>query len=220
MIIRVIDFETTGLPPEASVCEAAYVDLRGDPVEVTNGWDRLVCPTTEMTLEALATHHITEDEARHLGIAWPKASAILIEESPDFFAAHNADFEKAFFNPEGSRWIDTYKVALRLWPDAPAHRNQVLRYFLKLTVGDRAMPPHRAAPDAWVTAHLLLKALEHTTIAELVQWSEEPPYLTKLTFGKHRGKLYSEAPRDYLEWIVRQDMEPGVIAAAKRELAA
>ncbi|WP_422366375.1 exonuclease domain-containing protein [Pelagibius sp.] len=218
MIIRVIDFETTGLPPDASVCEAAAVDLVGDPPEVGPCSQTLVQPTTEMTLEALATHHITAEQAR-TGMTWDDARAALEDGHPDVFVAHNADFEKAFFDPEGAIWVDTYKVALRLWPDAPRHTNQVLRYALGLNLDERAMPPHRALPDAWVTAHILLEALRIATLQDMVRWTQEPSYLTKLTFGKHRGQKYSDVPRDYLQWLSRQDMDPGVIAAAKRELA-
>jgi len=219
MIIRVIDFETTGLPPDASVCEAAFVDLVGEPPVIQRDWRNLVKPTTEMSLEALAVHHITEEEASSSGISWDQAQATLMAEDPNIFAAHNADLERAFFDPEHSLWIDTWKVGLRLWPDAPRHTNQVLRYYLKLDVGVRAMPPHRALPDAWVTAHILAEALKTKSVDDLLRWTDEPPYLTTVHFGKHSGKLFSEVPRDYLEWILRQDMEPGVIAAAKRELA-
>ncbi len=250
MILRIMDFETTGLPPDASVCEAAFVDMVGEPPFVshpsnvsaairrnwsvpraigavplpmcaaTSPWCSLVVPTTEMSVEALATHHITAAEAHDNGIPWEEAEGIL-QDGASIYVAHNADFEKEFFNPDGSRWIDTYKVALRLWPDAPRHTNQVLRYFLDLDVGARAMPPHRALPDAWVTAHLLLAALKLASIDDMIQWSNAPPYLTKLPFGKHFGKKFSEVPRSYLEWMVKQDdMDAGVIAAAKRELKA
>lgn len=218
MHIRVIDFETTGMPPEASVCEAAFVDLSGEPLQIASQWCSFVRPTTAMNLEALAVHHITAEECAS-GSAWEEASAVLMDGGP-IFAAHNAAFEQAFFNPEGSVWIDTWKVALRLWQDCPSHSNQVLRYFLGLTLGAEAMPPHRALPDAWVTAHILLRALQVASVQDMVQWTQEPAYLTRITFGKHRGKLFSEAPRDYLEWCLRQDMEPGVIAACKRALAA
>lgn len=217
MNIRVIDFETTGLPPDASVCEAAFVDLAGNPPSINRDWRTFVQPTTEMSLEALATHHITVAEANDSGIPWADAERILNKTALTVFVAHNADFEKVFFNPDGSRWIDTWKVALRLWPDAPRHTNQVLRYFLELEVGVRAMPPHRALPDAWVTAHILMRAFESATIDQMIQWSDEPAYLTKLSFGKHRGKKFSEVPRDYLQWLLRQDMDPGVLAAARRE---
>lgn len=220
MLIRVIDFETTDLPPDASVCEAAFVDLAGDPPELKETWRGLVKPTTAMALTALATHHIPAEEAEANGFDWEWCRDHMSGGGVTYFAAHNAAFEQEFFNPEGSAWIDTYKVALRLWPQSPSHSNQVLRYFLNLNVGPAAMPPHRALPDAWVTAHILMTARESASLEEMAAWTQEPPYLTKITFGKHRGKLYSEAPRDYLEWCLRQDMDPGVIAACKRTLAA
>ena len=227
MIIRVIDLETTGLPPDASVCEAAFVDVDSADdtgIHIMRNWHHLVFPTTPMSLEARATHHITDEEIAQSGISWGQARQTMMivlqstYEGPAFYCAHNADFEKAFFDPEGDQWIDTWKVALRLWPDSPSHSNQVLRYFLNLNVGPEAMPPHRALPDAWVTAHILLRALEEAAVDQLIQWSGEPPYLTKLAFGKHRGQKFSDVPKDYLAWIIKQDMEPGVIAAARRVL--
>ena len=219
MIIRVIDFETTGLPPEASVCEAAYVDVDVAKAEITDRWQSLVCPTTPMGLEALATHHITEAEAQATGLAWGMASDRLTGGSPSIYVAHNADFEKNFFNPEGASWIDTYKVALRLWPDSPRHTNQVLRYYLGIELGDEAMPPHRALPDCVVTAHILFAAAKEMNGQDMINVSRETPYLTTLTFGKHRGVKYSDTPRDYLQWLSRQDMDAGVVAAANLELA-
>jgi exodeoxyribonuclease X len=234
MLVRVIDFETTGMPPEADVIEAAYVDVVGEIADPATGlmqwhanargWTALVRPTRPIEVEARAAHHLSEAEVA-AGIPWNSASATLlgigtIDGPPDAFCAHNAEFEKQLFNPEGSRWICTYKAALRLWPDSPRHSNQVLRYFLGIDLGAEAMPPHRALPDCWVTAHILMKALEQASIEDLAAWTDEPPYLTKITFGKHRGKLFSEAPRDYLAWCLRQDMDPGVIAACKRTLAA
>lgn len=221
MIIRVIDFETTGFPPDASVCEAAFVDVKDGLCR--DSWSALVKPTTPMTIEALATHHIPEQDAISFGISWDQAYDTICGVDPihrpaDFFAAHHADFEKVFFCPAGSKWIDTLKVALRLWPDSPSHSNQVLRYYLNMDLGEAAMPPHRAAPDAYVTARILIEAMKGASIDDILKWSEEPPYLTKLTFGKHKGQKFSEVPHGYLEWMLKQDMEPGVIAAAKREL--
>lgn len=232
MLIRVIDFETTDIPPDASVCEAAYVDVLAEPPRLAgrpykNGWQTLVRTETPMSLTALATHHIPEDVVRTSGIPWNSAKATLMgigtsDGVPDIFAAHNAEFEKAFFNPPDSKWIDTYKVALHLWPDSPSHGNQVLRYYLDLEVGEGASPPHRALPDAWVTAHILIKALEHidSSVEKLVAWSSEPPYLLKMPFGKYAGQRFDEIPEDYLSWILRQkDIDEGVMAAAQREIS-
>lgn len=54
---------------------------------------------------------------------------------------------------------------------------------------------------------------------EMVKWSAEVPYLTKIGFGKHFGQRYEDVPRSYLSWILGQaDMDPAVHAAARRVL--
>lgn len=228
-MIRILDFETTGLPPEADVIEAAYVDVL-DRKRVGYAWSTLVRPTRPISVEARAAHHLSDADVAE-GISWDEAQRSIVEGLPweitlnqeaigPFYCAHNADFEKSFFNPEGSRWIDTYKCALRLWPDAPKHTNQVLRYYLDgCDPGELGMPPHRALPDCHVTAMVLIKALSLTSIEQLVAWSAEPPLLPRVPMGKHFGKPWSEVPTDYLEWATRQDFDAGVAHTVRVELA-
>ncbi len=52
-----------------------------------------------------------------------------------------------------SRFTEEQIMAMHVWPDAPRHSNQVLRYWRNLVLDNAlAMLPHRAGPDAWVTA--------------------------------------------------------------------
>lgn len=209
-----IDLETTGLPPDADVVEAAFVDVVN--MELSKGWSALVRTTRPVSVEARAAHHIT-DAAIACGLEWDFVRQIL--GAAECFCAHNADFEKAFFDPEGSQWIDTYKCALRLWPDAPRHTNQVLRYFIEgCDPGKAGMPPHRALPDCHVTARILIKCLGLAELEQLVTWSAEPPLLPRVPMGKHYGKPWSEVPTDYLEWATRQDFDAGVAHTVRVEL--
>lgn len=225
-MIRVLDFETTGLPPDADVVEAAYVDVElcsfvgGVLPSVGHPWSEVVAATRPVSVEARAAHHISDAEIAY-GIPWVDAQLELAIVSPShYFCAHNADFEKAFFNPEGSRWIDTYKCALRLWPDSPRHTNSVLRYFVPgCDPGDAGMPPHRALPDCHVTARILIKCLGLASVEQLVTWSAEPPLLPRVPMGKHFGKPWSEVPTDYLEWATRQAFDAGVAHTVRVELA-
>jgi exodeoxyribonuclease X len=222
-MIRVIDFESTGLPPDADVVEAAFVDIElwslgdGRLPSILSPWSSVVAATRPVTVEARAAHHLSDAEIAS-GISWGKAKLILTFSGT--YCAHNADFEKAFFNPEDSRWIDTYKCALRLWPESPKHTNSVLRYFLEgCDPGELGMPPHRALPDCHVTARILIKCLGLASIEQLVAWSEEPPLLPRVPMGKHFGKPWSEVPTDYLEWATRQDFDGGVAHTVRVELA-
>jgi exodeoxyribonuclease X len=219
-MIRVIDFESTGLPPDADVVEAAYVDVVDECGIDCPGFSTIVCAVRPVSVEARAAHHISDAEIA-TGIPWEDACDRICSSLPgSIYCAHNADFEKSFFNPEGSRWIDTYKCALRLWPDSPRHTNSVLRYFLEgCDPGEAGMPPHRALPDCHVTARILIKCLGLASIEQLIAWSDEPPLLPRVPMGKHFGKPWSDVPTDYLEWATRQDFDGGVAHTVRVELA-
>ncbi len=132
-------------------------------------------------------------------------------------AAHRAAFEKRWCLPRLSgraRWICTYKCALRLWPDAPSHSNQGLRYWRRPAGLDRAtgLPAHRAGPDAYVTAHHLRDMLALASVAQLLAWSEQPALLVRVPSGALRGRRWDELDDAQLdrvlagEWGQNQDM--------------
>lgn len=104
--------------------------------------------------------------------------------------------------------------------DAPRHSNQVLRYWRNLTLDNAlAMPPHRAGPDAWVTAHLFADLCQFATMEQMLAWTQEPRPMPSLTFGKHRGETWAEIPSDYLQWMVGQaDMDGDAVWHAPQEL--
>jgi exodeoxyribonuclease X len=215
VLIRVCDFESTGLPEDeggAAVCEGAWCDLTTHPIEVGEPKSMVVNPGRPIRPEIRAVHHITDREIA--GAPPPeRLFETLMLGLPDYYAAHNANFEKAFFNPPSSKWLCTYRVALRLWPDGPpSYSNQVLRYWLKLELPDEslAMPPHRAGPDAYVTAFILARAIETgaASLDDMVRWSSGPPLLSTVTFGKHRGTKWKDLPDDYLTWLAyKSDMD-------------
>jgi exodeoxyribonuclease X len=232
MLIRVIDFETTGIPSnEAShaVCEVGWCDVVVENAEarISTGGHRLCDPGRPMPAEAMAVHHITDRDIATGGEAGRRACPPdvafrrIMEDEPEIFAAHNAEFEKQFFGGGGKPWLCTYKAALRVWPDAPSHSNSVLRYWLGLNLDARhAMPPHRAGPDAFVTAHILVKLIEAgASIEDMLRWSTGPALLPRITFGKHRGAKWQDVPSDYLEWVAnKSDLDADAKANARHHL--
>lgn len=208
-IVRVIDYETTGLPDDAGseVIELGRVDVDLESMTVGNLWRSFASPVGPIPPEVKAVHHIVEADlagAPPLSNLW--SSFWDGCGSDDIVAAHNAAFEQHFHHGDGRAWIDTYKCALMIWPDAPAHNNQTLRYWLDLDSSpafnrEFAMPPHRALPDAYVTAHILVRMLAERSVPDLVTVSAKPALLNKVSFGKHRGMKFSDVPIDYLEWI-------------------
>lgn len=209
-LIRVIDFETTGTPDNegAEVIELGRIDYDLETGLIESPWEARARPVRPITPETMAVHHITNPmvaNARPIAALWGPFWEGCGPD--DVVAAHNAKFEQHFHSGHGRRWICTYKCALVVWPDAPGHGNQVLRYWLDLDGSadgfnpERAFPPHAALPDAYVTAHILACLLTEKTVDELVKISRYPALMRRITFGKHRGLTFEEAPEDYLEWL-------------------
>ena len=228
MRLRVIDIETTGVAPPAEIIEFGRVDVVAHEAtwRVGQPMSRLYRPERGIPPETMAVHHITEEM---VGGGTPVCTeeklrlAVWAGGDPDVLVAHNCDFERLFV-PEAITaplpWICTYKAALRAWPEAPRHSNQVLRYWRALTLDSAlAMPPHRAAPDAYVTAHILGELLTVASVEQMIAWTREPKLMPTIPFGKHRGSPWSDAPADYLQWVIRQgEMDPDMVWNARREL--
>jgi exodeoxyribonuclease X len=239
-IIRVVDLETTGLSPEegASICEIGWFDIRMKPdllgmksFSVPDGFSGgnsvLLNPGHPIPPETSAIHHIIDEDV-HACPPWRAASSVFAPSDPDVhvlaFAAHSAKFERQWCEEwaDGVPWICTYKCALRLWPDAPAHSNQALRYWRKPEGLDRevASVSHRAFPDAYVTAFLLRDMLqtEGVTLEQLVQWSNEPALQVKCWLGKWRGTPWREVDDGFLEWVSMRDFDEDVLFTVRHEM--
>lgn len=231
-IIRVIDLETTGFPPDAEVIEIAAIEVMARPMAlpvVDDTWrSAFAHPSRSIPPEASAIHHIVDEDVAD-ALSWYEAAQIVIDDRVDIYAAHTAKFERAFITDAmtgGRPWICTWKCALRLWPDAPRHSNQALRYWLKPPGLDRAkaMLAHRAGPDAYVTAHLLAAMLELASVEQLIAWSNEPALLMRVPFGKDppegsRGMKWSEVEDGLLTWVLQRDFGEDVIHTVKVEIA-
>ena len=220
--IRVIDFETTGTEPPAEVCEVGTCDLDLDArlVHTPRAW---LCGVKSMPPEVRAVHHITLAECE--GEQPFEAGDMFREMDIQAIAAHNAEFETKFFDSP-LPVICTYKAALRVWPDAPSHSNGALRYWLQdqgKISPDHALtqPAHRAGPDAYVTAHILLALFDAgATGRDMVTWTKEPRLLPRCPLGKFRDQPWSEVEAGFLGWMLRQPtMEEDLKWNAQREIA-
>lgn len=221
-VIRVIDFETTGTEPPAEVCEVGTCDLhlKDKRIENPRAW---LCGVKSMPPEVRAVHHISLAECDDQQPF--EAGDIFRDMDIQAIAAHNADFETKFFESP-LPMICTYKAALRVWPDAPSHSNGALRYWLEDAGKIKpdhllTQPAHRAGPDAYVTAHILLALFDTgATGNDMVRWTKEPRLLPKCPLGKFRGQPWSEVAAGFLGWMLRQPtMEADLKWNAQREIA-
>lgn len=223
-MIRVIDFEATGTEPDAAIVEVGWCDFLPASRTIA-GRGSYLCRVDAMPPQTRAIHHIRVADTA--GCA-PYDRRCLYEDAMRAgavaLAAHSADFEGRHII--GSLpLVCTYKAALRVWPDAPAHGVFPLLYWLEdqgTVEFDReaAMPPHRAGPDAYATA-VLLQAIYMAGYegSDLVRWTREPAFMTRCPIGAWRGHLWEEVETSMLEWIMwkARDLGEDVRWNAQRE---
>src|SRR4051794_10878845 len=112
-LFRVIDTETTGFPPDASMVEFGYTDVTLSPdnprPNINGPFSVLLKPKHPISFGAMAIHHITEADVANAQA--PEHVLAKMHNDVDYFVAHNAKFDVQFYNGQGKPWICTLKVA-------------------------------------------------------------------------------------------------------------
>lgn len=208
-LIRVVDTETTGIDDPCEMVEVGWTDVRLFPTgwEIERGPQSvLVNPGMAISFPAMAVHHITDEQAAS-GIS-PSQAKQHVRAGADILCAHNSAFDSRFIGTDRP-WICTFKAARTAWPDMQSHGNSSIRYERGLCLGDdRSQPSHRAGPDTWVTAHILLDLLKIYQPETLIEMTGRPVTLIKVGFGEHFGKRWSDVPDKYLDWILNKSSMP------------
>lgn len=216
----ILDLETTGMDPE-----------KDRPIEVGAAWvqDMKVVDTfssfcdpegVAIPPDASAIHHIIASDLEGA----PKFKEVLRDidgrHKYDVIVAHNAPFDMRWIQPPSHiPVLDTLRLAQKLWPAAPNHKNQTLRYMwgICLDPAERRGMAHSAAFDTRVTAGILIKGIEALyerskdpetlTLDKVQTWLKAPQDLRDrpMKFGKHRGKTWAQVAiedRSYLSWFL------------------
>ena len=241
--LLVIDVETNGLDDDCELVEFAGVPVnvnktpdepldRGD-IEILDGQSSLACPVKPVPPEVMAIHHITNEALAgqpSAGRAVKNVVHGIGNGEPDYYVAHNSRFDEKYVKgllPADGPWIDTYRVALALFPDAKSHKNAALFYMLNLHLDpSRDWPEffstnqlHRALPDAVLTAYVLREMMTRMSLSQMAEISRHPAILPRVGFGKHFGKKWSEVDKGYLKWLINNgDFEEDVMHTARTEL--
>jgi len=222
-IIRVVDFEATGLEIGAAVVEVGFTDLNAATREIGQT-SATLCRVAQMPPATRAIHHIRAEDTASFP---PYDRRCLYEDAVRAgvyaWAAHSAQFEERYLIGSLPTFC-TNKAALRLWPDAPGHSVFALLYWLedqgRVTFDQaRAHPPHRAGPDSYATA-VLLKAMldEGLTGRTLREWSAEPRIFPTCPIGDWRGRPWADCDWGFLQWILRKIDDPEIRFNAALEL--
>lgn len=231
MRLRVLDTETCGLEsPDLQIVQIAAVDLVCDSEDGAKGskWTLdqhrswYVNPGRPIPVEAMAIHHTTDKMVEFeppIDVILP----LVFDGTVDSFAAHNAAFDMKVLaasgvnNMNGHPCACTYKGAVTQWPDAPSHKNQVLRYWLNLNL-KQELPPHSAIGDAIVTAHIAQRLLSEISLSDWLDLSSKPVLMRHVHFGMHAKKKWADIPLSYLEYIIYKSAgpwDPDVMHTAK-----
>jgi exodeoxyribonuclease X len=232
-IIRVFDLETTGFNPPAKVCEIGWQDLTAIGPDLANAtrWSLgshqgalLVNPCVPIPPETSAVHHLIDEDVKD-SLTWEAACEGLFPPAQEVvcYAAHSIKMERQWITDEltgGAPWVCTYKCALRIWPEAPSHSNQALRYWKRPAglIREKAAGAHRAGPDADVTAHLLLDLLECAPLEQLIEWSSQPDLQSRCYIGTWRNRPWSEVDSGFMRWILDRDFDEDVKFTCRHHL--
>lgn len=206
------DTETTGIDAKVDrIVEIAAYDPKNERT-----FCALVNPLMAIPKAASAIHGITDEMVKE-ALDFSKVGADFIAFCGDdaVLIAHNNDaFDLLFLQEETKRhqlqlpaWpmIDTLKWARKYRSDLPKHSLQ----FLRQIYGISENQAHRALDDVKVLHEIfsiMIDDLPIETVLALMKTSQDSVALGDvMPFGKHKGTPLSQLPKDYVQWLKKQE---------------
>lgn len=202
----IADTETTGLTGPA--CEVAFREIDPDTLETIREIQSLIDPECEIEAGAMAVHGITQEMVAaaptmaefistpgYLDGAFDGRDIVLI--------AHNAQFDVKRLHAVGNivSSICTLFHARRLIPEAANHKLPTLREHFGFPKNEA----HRALADVATTHRLLKEVMARAGRRTLRDFhATQETTIHRWPFGKYRGMLLMETPKEYLQWFKKQ----------------
>ena len=192
------------------IIEAAWLELTSlDPFTTANPWVQRYNPGKPISLGALATHHILDEEL----VDCPPSSSFALPIDTEYMIGHNVDFDWLAIGSPDIKRICTLSLARKLWSDLDSYSQSALLYFLKRQSAKELLKnAHSALADVGICAVILQRAIEQLgvkTIEDLWDQSELARVSSVMPFGKHKGLPLSEVPSDYRRWLLgKTDIDP------------
>ena len=205
----IFDVEATD-KKDAVIIEAASLDVTSlKPFEVGNPWVQRYNPGKPISLGALATHHIMDEEL----VDCPPATSFALPGHIEYIIGHNIDFDwEVIGKPEVKR-ICTLALARKIWPNLDSHTQSALLYHLeRRSARIQLRNAHSALIDVGICA-VILNHIRHQlnvkSIEDLYAESEKARAPTTMPFGMHKGLPLADIPGDYRKWLLGQkDIDP------------
>ena len=225
-----LDTETTGTDDEDYLCQLAYKTNKDHAV------NELFKPPIPIKIGAMAVHHITnkavENKPAFSGSPVKTQLQALLDDPRNILVAHNAPFDIGKLQKEGvnvPRFICTLKLIKAMDKEGllESHKLQYLRYYYDMGIDVQA---HDAWGDVLVLEQLFIiffKEFQKSYDSpqkiqeEMFRITQNPVLVPKISFGKHKGTYFKDLPKDYLQWLVKQnDMDEDVLYTVKHYLKA
>lgn len=213
-----LDTETTDI--DGDVIELAWLADTGE------SFSQRYHPTKPMALGAILVHGILPEDL----VGCPPCAGVSDHLPPcSYWIGHNIDFDwKVLGSPSHVQRICTLAIARALLPDLDSHKLGAL--YLHFNGITRAnfesyqASAHGAGYDVDLCKALLADLLELGGAlallddpAALWRFSEDCRIPTRMSFGKHKGKLIAEVDAGYMAWYRKQaDCDPYLLEAFRR----
>lgn len=219
-----LDCETTGLDVMSDrIIEVAAVRFTfGGELQVC---EALVDPQYPISESALAIHHINQTMVTGKPLIREVLPQLLATIGSHIIIGHGVSFDIEFVAraaaeakiPCGivsNKMIDTLRLA-RHYGQSPSNSlEQLARHFnIEFEDSHRALADVRA--NIAVFKHLVSK---YRSVEEVFKILSSPIKMKVMPLGKHKGRLFSEIPLEYLEWAAKANFDQDLLYSLHCEI--
>lgn len=194
--------------------QIAYIvgeELQSGDIKSLEVFDEMCKPPVLSSIGAVATTGITPEMLVDKPPYAELHSAKILDElnvEENVFIAHNLNFDKEMLSREGfdnkMQIIDTLRVLMHVMPDLESHSMQWYRYAYKLYLKEpqaidevgKEISAHDALGDV-IVLKLLVEDLiaKGISIDEQIRLSGLPCFITRMKWGKYKGKDINEVAK-------------------------
>jgi exodeoxyribonuclease X len=205
----IFDTEATDIK-EPVLIEAAWLEVtKIQPLTIGEQFVQRYNPGKPISLGALATHHILDEDL----LDCPAASSFQLPTDLEYLIGHNIDFDWQVLGKPNIKRICTLALARQVWPNLDSHSQSALLYHLdRQHAREQLRNAHSALADVGICAKILesiCAELQIDSVEALWIASEKARMPSHMPFGKHKGIPLNEVPADYKNWLLGQsDIDP------------
>lgn len=210
----ILDTEThdkdNPIPTEIAYVPVGFDENGGLFSENDKGYSQRFNPEQPITIGASAVTGIFDEDVADM----PSYKDFVLPNDCEYIIGHNIDFDCTAIENTGNsmtavKRICTLALARALYPSLGNYTLGALMCFLERDIARKQLKnAHSAKYDVWFTFLILRKICADFKIHSLEQLYElsQTSRIPKIiSFGKHKGTAIDELPRDYINYMLKQD---------------